>query len=191
MGQYYMPCSVDKKQTVYSHDYGSGLKLMEHSWVVGTRTNDFMHVVESLIAEGGAWYGDKILWAGDYADHEPGYLKRKGDHGEEYDTNMYDVVHENKIKPAVVKKWYRYVVNLDTNEYVDKKKIPVNEVYNDEEWRIHPLSVMTCEGNGRGGGDYRTDEENPLIGKWARQRVTVTTRKPTGCTEIHFGLLEK
>ncbi len=67
MGQYYKPINLDKQQYVYSHDYGNGLKLMEHSWV----GNGFVNVVEELIAEGGDWHGDRIVWAGDYADPEP------------------------------------------------------------------------------------------------------------------------
>ena len=80
MGQYYKPCSLEKKEYVYSHDIkethtgyngepytcGNGLKLMEHSW----RKNRFVNAVAGLIAKGGAWHGDRLVWAGDYADNE-------------------------------------------------------------------------------------------------------------------------
>jgi len=181
MGQYYKPISIDKKQFVYSHAYGNGLKLMEHSWI----GNDFVGVVEDLIAEGGAWHGDKIVWAGDYADEDK---NRK--------NNLYTIVSMKKhseIRPRKTDNKYRYVINMDTKEFVDTKKIPLSDVYTDEkgkEWpyTIHPLPILTCEGNGRGGGDLR--KESDLVGSWARNRVTVSTRKPKGFTEIEFNIYE-
>lgn len=45
--------------------------------------------------------------------------------------------------------------------------------------KIHPLPLLTCEGNGRGGGDFRTENEDylKLIGSWARNRITIQTKK--------------
>ena len=180
MGQYYKPISIDKKQYVYSHDYGNGLKLMEHSWI----GNDFVGVVENLIAEGGAWYGDRIVWAGDYADEEK---NRK--------SNLFSLTEKetSRIKPEPTETKYRYVINLDTKEYVDTKKVPLSNVYVDEkgkEWpfTIHPLPILTCEGNGRGGGDF--PKKSDLVGIWARNRVTVSNTKPKNYTEIEFNLFE-
>ena len=192
MGQYYMPLSMEKNEAVYSHDFGNGLKLMEHSYI----GNSFVAAVESLIAEGGKWFGDRIVWAGDYADPEKdadGNDVQYEHDGQMYDLTLYHKVRENIIKPEKVKRpRYRYLVNMDTKEFVDFKKIPPTETFTekgkDYHWYIHPLPLLTCEGNGRGGGDYR--KESPLIGKWARNRVTVTTRKPKGCTELIFDLVE-
>lgn len=194
MGQYYKPMSLEKKQWVYSHDIketyktedgrtvtiGNGLKLMEHSWI----GNRFVQAVESLITRGGAWYGTRIVWAGDYADNEK---RRK--------NNLYSIIgiDKNKVHPKITKTKFRFVINLDTKEFVDKTKVPISDVYVDskgKEWpySIHPLPILTCEGNGRGGGDFH--KEDPLVGKWARNRVTVSTRKPKGYTEIEFNLFE-
>jgi len=172
MGQYYKPISIEKRQHVLSHDYDNGLKLMQHSWI----GNKFVGVVEELIAKGGAWHGDRIVWAGDYADKEK---NRK--------SNLYDIARA-KIQPPVSKKKYRFVINLDTQEFVDKNKVPVTEVYEKFEYKIHPLPLLTCEGNGRGGGDYHKDHE--LVGKWARNRVIVANRAPKGFKEIIFDLVE-
>jgi len=177
MGQYYKPVSVEKREHVYSHSFGNGLKLMEHSWL----GNDFVAVVEDLIAEGGSWNGDKIVWAGDYADEEK---NRK--------SNLFDLC-KTEIKPEPTENKYRYVINMDTKEYVDKTKIPVSDVYTEDdgkEWPyvIHPLPVLTCEGNGRGGGDLH--KESDLVGKWARNRVTVANEIPEGFTEMEFQLYE-
>jgi hypothetical protein len=181
MGQYYKPINIDKKEFVYSHNYNNGLKLMEHSWI----GNDFVGVIENLIAEGGDWHGDRIVWAGDYADPDKG---RK--------NNLYSIIGDkegNEIQPEVTKNKYRYVLNMDTKEFVDTKKIPVSDVYTDDkgkEWpfMIHPLPLLTCEGNGRGGGDFHKGD--PLVGKWARNRISVSTKKPKGYTEIEFNLFE-
>jgi hypothetical protein len=172
MGQYYRPVSIEKSENVYSHDYKMGMKLMEHSWV----PNEFVRAVESLIAEGGRWFGDRIVWAGDYAD------KEKDENGEVTNQNLYDIC-QTTIKPDIPKKPFRYLVNLDTKEYVDKVRIP-----DKDGWRIHPLPLLTCEGNGRGGGDYH--RENPLVGKWARNRIIAQHTKPKGCKEILFTLTE-
>jgi hypothetical protein len=214
MGQYYKPINLDKKQYVYSHDFGNGLKLMEHSWV----GNQFVGIVEALIAEGGAWHGDRIVWSGDYADPEKGKTKRvpdwhQSDAQREADRaagkkikmitrklNLFDLIDEDvkkemKIKPCGGKS-YRYVINTDTKEFVDTKKIPLSDVYTDnkgKEWpfQIHPLPILTCEGNGRGGGDLH--KESPLVGIWARARVTVSNLLPKaheGYKEIEFNLYE-
>ena len=201
MGQYYKPINIDKKQYVYSHDFGNGLKLMEHSYV----GNNFVQVVEGLIAEGGAWHGDRIVWAGDYADFEKGakVQRFKDSYTGEMRThkpNLFDLIDsdvnaEMRVKPSKGKK-YRYVINLDTKQFVDTRKVPLTDVWTDrngKEWpvQIHPLPILTCEGNGRGGGDLH--KEDPLIGAWARARVTVSNLLPKayeGYKEIEFNIFE-
>jgi len=57
MGQYYKPISIDKMTFLYSHDYGNGLKLMEHSYI----GNNLVNTVESLLAPDGEWYKNRIV----------------------------------------------------------------------------------------------------------------------------------
>lgn len=50
MGQYYTAILLDKKKekivgNILPHDYGSGAKLMEHSWM----NNSFVQSVESML----------------------------------------------------------------------------------------------------------------------------------------------
>jgi hypothetical protein len=209
MGQYYKPCSLEKMEYVYSHDYDNGLKLMEHSYI----GNNFVAAVESLISKGGKWYGDRIVWAGDYADNEApiGNGLNHGEYGETErfenteGENLYSLVGENKLKPVVpehVRGTYRkkrnFLKNLDTGEWVDLRKVPVTS---ESDWvdrktgkkyhykmRIHPLPLLTCEGNGRGGGDYH--KSHPLVGKWARNRVVMQKERPRKGKEIIFDLVE-
>ena len=173
-------------QCVNSHDYGNGLKLMEHSYV----GNDFVGVVEDLISEGGAWFGDRIVWGGDYADPEKD--ENGEDIQEEYEGKMYDVtlyskVGKNRITPdKATGERPTFLVNLDTKEFVDLNKVREFE----EGWKIHPLPLLTCEGNGRGGGDFHGKGNQKLIGKWARNRVIMQKTKPTEGKEIKFNLVE-
>jgi hypothetical protein len=187
MGQYYKPVSIEKKEHVYSHSYDSGLKLMEHSWL----GNHFVKAVETLIVKGGAWFGDRIVWAGDYADPEPGVFD-----DEKRELNLYYIC-DTEVHPEVNQKArakaLRYVINMDTKEFVDTTKVPITDIWTDDkgkEWPfiIHPLPILTCEGNGRGGGDLH--KESPLVGLWARCRVTMDSKKPKGFKELDFNLYE-
>jgi hypothetical protein len=76
-----------------------------------------------------------------------------------------------------------YVINHTKKSFVDKTKVP-----NRDGWRIHPLPLLTCEGNGRGGGDYRNDDK--IVGSWARDLISVSSTKPEGFTEVEFNLTE-
>jgi hypothetical protein len=97
--------------------------------------------------------------------------------------NKYE--HDYKgVAPLTAK----YLINHDKQEFVDKSKTPKDG----DGWAIHPLPILTCEGNLRGGGDFRGD--SPLIGAWARNRISVATKKsdiPKGFKEITFDLVER
>lgn len=166
MGQYYKPVNLKTKEWVYSHDIkekctrpdgtsfmiGSGLKLMEHSWL----KNPFVKAIESLLVPGGAWYKQPIVWAGDYADPEKGS-----------DTNLYGMcTDKTKLTPKPLKVEHHFIVNHTKKQYVDKRKVP--EV---DGWAIHPLPILTCEGNGRGGGDLR--KKSHFVGKWAGDSISI------------------
>ena len=185
MGQYYKPIILAEKEGedekilswVYSHELGSGLKLMEHSW----RKNPFVQAFETLIADN----PQRVVWAGDYADNEP---NRKEIHeGKEYlqvEANLYDLCEDDtKVSPKARRKEYRYIINHSQNAFVDKRKgIDVDG------WQIHPLPLLTCEGNGRGGGDFRGTSS--LVGIWARDYISVSDTKPQDCQELMFKLTE-
>lgn len=180
MGQYYKPIFLNDygnpvKNWVYSHDYGNGLKLMEHSWM----KNPMVNAVESLLAEGEPFHKSKIVWAGDYADGEPNSDGTEG-------RNLYSLCKDDtKIRPDEVEDMkYQYLINHTKMEYVDKLKVPEDK----DGWRIHPLPLLTCEGNGQGGGDYRGDSE--VIGSWARNNISASNTIPDGYRELVFDLVE-
>jgi hypothetical protein len=81
----------------------------------------------------------------------------------------------------------KYLVNHDKKQFVNKTNVPKDR----DGWRIHPLPLLTCEGNGRGGGDFRGDSD--LVGSWARDIISVESTKstiPKGYTELIFDLTE-
>ncbi len=173
MGQYYFPVVLGKngktvKKFVYSHDFGNGLKLMEHSYL----TNNFVGSFESLILNN----PERVVWAGDYAD------KCKG-----LKTNVQERCKDKfKVRPDVClsTKESRFIINHTKKMYVDKNKVPKDPTNFD--MKLHPLPLLTCEGNGRGGGDFRS--KNELIGSWARNVISVSQERPKDYLELitHF-----
>lgn len=200
MGQYYMPCSLTSnkehvKSYVYSHDIksrwktydgrmvttGQGLKLMEHSYL----KNKMMLCVEALLIEGGEWHKTPIVWSGDYSDHVRGELNY-------YDmcerTDEGEHVARKLIPKPLTKKQaneFRFIVNHTKKEFVDKTKVPSNDG-----WQIHPLSLLTAEGNGRGGGDFGGIGEK-FVGTWARDIISVEKELPEGYKEIVPNFIER
>jgi hypothetical protein len=83
----------------------------------------------------------------------------------------------------------KYLVNHDKKQFVDKTKVPKDS----DGWQIHPLPLLTCEGNLRGGGDFRGEDVNKLVGSWARDMISVETKKadiPKDYAELIFDLVE-
>ena len=225
MGQYYTPIVLDKetksKPRLFArcYDFGSGAKLMEHSW----DRNPFVGLIEKYLIDN----PQPLVWAGDYADNEPvetidkdvfklllkeneeydkKYADRETKYAEEFKkegTNLYNIIsymgvklsHHEDVKDNNVYQHnfkslpakYKYLVNHDKKEFVDKSKTPKDS----DGWRMHPLPILTCEGNGRGGGDFRG--ESPLVGYWSRDTISVQSRKsdiPKGYNEVLFNLKE-
>lgn len=180
MGQYYMPCMLkDKSNAVgghlYSHQWDNGLKLMEHSYV----GNNFVAAVESLLLPGQPWYRKRIVWSGDYGDMNRLY---KGC----VDANNHRDLVDEPIQRTLAKSIYRvsnypYILNFTKRQFVDIRKVPVLDK-GDHKWSVHPLPLLTCDGNGRGGGDYGLD--NPYVGVWAKHRIGIANEVPKGFTEI-------
>ena len=171
MGQYYKPVNTKNNQWLCAHKYDNGLKLMEHAWT----NNDFVMTVESLLAKGGQWHNQPIVWVGDYYD-------------EAGETAFYRLVKESdEITPKTSKKKFRFLLNHSKLQFIDKNKVP--EIKSG--WRIHPLPLMTCLGNGRGGGDFRGEDDAGLIGNWADNVIEPTNKKPPeDYKEVYFDLVE-
>ena len=192
MGQYYRPCVLKKnwkqaknvvKATLDSWDFDNGLKLMEHSWI----GNGLVRRMEYLLAN--QFKGYPFVWSGDYADT---VVTKKGNHNIYDESN--DFIYKNpnserdfeksalykKLLNAIPNFWdgegefnpyenipyYRYLVNYSKKEYCVMPK------HNSSKLIVNPLPILTCDGNGRGGGDYRIEDER--IGSWAFDRIGLT-----------------
>jgi hypothetical protein len=103
MGQYYKVVNLDKKEFIYPHAFGDGLKLMEF----GCSSCGTMTALAVLLANSngrgggdlrsdneivGSWAGDRIVVAGDYA--EPGdSCEGDSDPGASAEPNLYHRCH--------------------------------------------------------------------------------------------------
>ena len=170
MGQYYHTVFLefDKKTPftyAYAHKVGCGVKLMEHSYI----DNPLMNSVLNYMWENRDSQDFQIVWAGDYADPE-----------QENDRTLYDMCEELQEIPYDTKKSpVRFIVNHDKMQYIDLWNCP-----DFVGWPIHPLALLTAEGNGRGGGDYEGTSMN-LVGSWARDSLNVMDNDWNNAEKLH------
>ena len=209
MGQYYIPVIVlgnKIKKAVYSHAYGNGLKLMEHSYI----GNNFVNAVLHEIFEGplGA---QRLVWLGDYADYfveqskigtdyAPGIINTNPDiehilseadfeelmKVHEADTKTDTIfVHNKNEKTAQLPPAHRYVVNFDKHEYIDLVEWTkvMDKEYPSHGWVVHPIPLLCSVGNGNGGGDY-CGADDEACGRWAYDRIGVFDELPSGLAEF-------
>ena len=158
MGQYYFPVILaEKSDKEYIRTYldpsmyDNGVKLTEHSYI----GNNFMTIIENLIGPNGMFYRSRLVWAGDYADNEANSDKNLHLMCDGKDPFVYrgDLVS------------YSYIVNHTKKVYIKKTS------------GLHPLPILTAEGNGRGGGDYHGPNMN-LVGTWARDVISMENEAP-------------
>ena len=184
MGQYYQIVFLDETgKALYSvdpHLFGYGVKLREHCDL----KSEVVNTVEVFLLDGG-----RIVWAGDYADPEKNLNADAADatdlsaDGPELKTlyeiadsmpieTKYDPTCENAVVHDLMPE--TYLINHTKNEYVY-----VNKNLDDGP---HPLVLLTAEGNGRGSGDYFI--ENEYIGRWARDFISVSLKRPDTAVQL-------
>ena len=176
MGQYYKAVSLDTKQFISPF----GAKLMEHSWI----DNSYMINVQQLLAPGNPWHKTRIVWTGDYSDKE----LFTGDP----ERNLYDLAADEftdlSNTPVIDGPQTRYIVNHSKNVYIDMEEVPsLTNVHSS--WKIHPLSILTSSGNGRGGGDYR-DDDDTNVGSWAGDVISSEYEAPVGMDKFAAFFIE-
>ena len=181
MGQYYLVVNTDKEQYLCAHDYNEGLKLMEHSYI----NDDMMNIVEKLLSKQGNWHKDCIVWAGDYADKNQLTVKYRdpvtGRHDKINLHTRAEYEYERLDDLPTEIHVFQYLLNHTKKQYVDLNRIiSINE--NDTDWVIHPLPLLTCEGNGRGGGDFYG--KNEYIGVWRNDSISMENEIPEDFDEI-------
>lgn len=198
MGQYYKAVVLGEDGTVYwvnPHDYGSGFKLMEHSWM----TNQFVDSVASLIWK----IPRRVAWVGDYSDSRDGSA---------YEANIPDMVymsiyedvwgddanqHRARPEKLMAIDGAKFLVDHTSKSYVDLDAYAKANGFHEEwmgldaEWVVHPLPLLTACWNGRGGGDYHSSNPDyDKVGIWAFHTLEMTDELPDGYEPVSFGFKE-
>lgn len=177
MAQHYKAVLLDEKNESSSGEcvrtwletfnYDNGAKLTQHSRI----TNNFVTAVEGEISPNGSSHRCRLVWAGNYADPEPlGY-------------NLYQAAIPIRLTTTCMPPGptvYRFIVNHTKRQYLDKEKSA----------GIHPLPLLTAEGNGRGDGDYSGPRQED-VGIWARDLISAEETPPgADYTEFLCGFAE-
>jgi len=173
MGQYYKIVFYDydenkKKIIRMALVPFQGYKIMEHSYI----DNDTMNHIELLLSPLSPFYKSRIIWTGDYADNE-----------DNEDNNLYHMCDDELIDRSfsildnivknISRRQYNIIINHTKKQYINKDDYKDR----DEEMCIHPLSLLVCDGNGRGGGDYRGINDD-LCGLWKDDIISIDNTIP-------------
>lgn len=198
MGQYYR--AIVKKQNrridVYNRDIirngekeYTPAKLTEHSWWL----NDFVNAVCLAVYERNE--KNRIAWMGDYADT---FLACN-------DLKSFNGLNGRQIREMTKRAWNSegiaveptdftleglYLINHTKKEYIDCTKYFNASVMHTKygDWCLHPLPLLTCIGNGLGGGDYRyktDDSTEEYVGYWAWDEISIEDKPINGFEEIY------
>lgn len=208
MGQYYRPLLIyenGEQRSAYTHDFQNGLKLMEHSWIGNNFVNAILHEIKDNPA--------RVAWLGDYSDDVvdeiaeseldfgSGFITSYKDFTEKYQS----VWSEDRVKdlPSSTEQIDLslenadgfYLVNMtkkcyiDMGRYVKDNSMP-NRFGDDGTWCINPLPLLTCVGNGAGGGDYYSDAGKEDVGSWAFDKIYITYLRPGNFEEVRYFFYE-
>lgn len=188
MGQYYIPCLLKKnyktnkkpiKGALCAHKFGNSKKLMDHSYV----GNGFVKAATYMLLGNET---NRFVWCGDYADP----IKD--------DKNMYQFAREDNFDTKYTNQFLteecpdlddelfgelKYIINHSKKQYV------VVEDYKENEWQIHPLPLLTADGNGRGGGDFYGSPED-MVGIWAYDIIECNDGAPDDYERIEITFKE-
>ena len=203
MGQYYTAVIIsenDDIKTVLAHDFGQGAKLMDFSWC----GNQVVNTVLSLIHNQKA----KVAFIGDYANDDPydasvdfyaSILPRES--FEKYYKAAWDKNEKEKYK---MRKYRfskadmemldmdtigKYLVNHDKSEYIDIEAYikDAKIIMHNDYWAVNPLPLLTACGNGRGGGDFFSENTGfEDVGIWAFSTLEYTEHIPAGYKQACF-----
>lgn len=172
MGQYYRPVmEKDGKVTVFNREVDgkyTSAKLMEHSWW----GNDLMSAIAEMMYQTKV----RLIWCGDYAEDDE--IEKCG----LTVSQVWDCKGKG-VKSTDFSIDNLFLCNHDTKEFIDLKKY--KEKSENDGWIINPISLLTAQGNGRGGGDYYYGNcvNQELVGSWSWDLISLETTAPEGYTE--------
>lgn len=177
MGQYYKQAieqdgNLDIFDAQVSGEGWNGVKLMEHSWI----GNSFMDAISERIHNKPA----NIVWCGDYANEPQDFVTIDWIN---YETIYPKAGREPQCLEALPERFdysHKYLVNHTNKCYVDFD-LYMSKCKDKDGWILHPLSLLTAVGNGRGGGDYYEDcVDYYMVGAWAGNNIEITDKVPDG-----------
>jgi len=179
MGQYWRVIAKDRdgKVTVYDRSVDgeyTAAKLMEHSWW----GNPFCRALCATIVDNPR----RIAWVGDYADYDLDDMDIGFKYEDVWGDDAPDVgLASTEFSMDDVK----YLVDDTERQYVDLAKYKAASEESGG-WVIHPLPILTCVGNGHGGGDYHPGDglSGEFVGAWCFDRVYLSNTLPDGYEEI-------
>ena len=143
MGQYYTIINLDKKELLYPHMFGDGMKLME----MGCSSHGTLCALAILLADGngrgggdfdaekskyanlvGSWAGDRIVIAGDYGDDGKfGAPKDQNIHSFANDTftDISDKVvilmsNDSDLKESLAQNYHIYLLSAEAKTALGK-----------------------------------------------------------------------
>lgn len=196
MGQYYRAAILGRrygfKGTIRPYNYGTGTKLMEHSYV----GNMFVNAVLAEIMN----QPQRVAWIGDYSDSqetfETSLYKDKIDfdyfdkiYGYVWDSRKR-VLHPHAIPFRQPEDYERfYLINHSRKSYVDLGKCKERDDFG---YIVSPLPLLTACGNGQGGGDYYSAYPDcDKCGLWAFDLLEFAGAHPRNYTEEVYEFVEK
>lgn len=183
----------------HAHHLNNGLKLMEHSYVGNHLCNSVVNYLKKFPAGLHlTWAGDyadatekvkldkdsdfaKEVWRKAVANGETelGYEAFYALDDEELFVNdplaknLYELTSKNENEELEIDYETedptdaRYIINETQKEYVD-----MWDIVSLDAWQIHPLPLLTADGNGRGGGDYH-GTDLAYVGRWAGDCIRI------------------
>lgn len=201
MGQYYniLMKEENKNTVVYNRDLivngkkeYTMAKLTEHSWWYNPMVNA---IAEKIYLTNNPV---QVIWMGDYACD---FIEEN----EEFNGITYNKLQKlyercwsdnKKTEPLFSTEFTlndTYLVNHTKKQYIDCSLYYKNSVMKDD-WCLHPLPLLTCIGNGLGGGDYRYPTDNSttdLVGTWAYDKISISDNPINDYEEIYPIFKEK
>lgn len=153
MGQYFNAFGRRENGTTFNL-CGEWSKLMEHAYWDNPLCNA---VAEELYKS-----PTELWWVGDYA----------------YESEVYKDCYEsgNEVEFLDCTEFCldgKYLINLTKKQFLDCSKFAAMSS-SDDDWMLHPLPLLTAQGNGRGGGDYYGINSDK-VGIWAGDLLTVVS----------------
>ncbi|MBR0289847.1 MAG: hypothetical protein IJQ82_12800 [Selenomonadaceae bacterium] len=191
MGQYYMAvlgnefgtdCKVFNRSVDGEYTFA---KLLEHSWWENSFVNSFS---ERLYNELG-----RVIWCGDYADEPDDFAfpNCSASYIPCYREVWGDKVQMLSSTSTNFKLDDKFLINYDMKQYVDLNEYKEKSI-DKHGWCIHPLTLITAVGNGRGGRDFHEGNIGfEHVGIWAWHLLTISDAPEKDFTKLNLVFIEK